>query len=270
MGGFLGTGFPRLPAPVGTSRAPRPGTLEARPSPPPAAATSALPVRFPETPRFPCGLRFCKKPKPKPRPSGAASRDPAALSRGAVERSGSDLTGPRLQLGRRLAVYWPHGVRSVGAQERLQRAAPCPPRVASFAAAACLGRRGVWRPARGHTACSWRPRTPWPQREAGRPGHPQVSLGPGPQLGSAALPPARSGPAPHLGRSGEVEAGHQGLRPSSPDAPNSSRVGARAPPGGEGTKPGRRGAERPEQGLGRRARPRHLPRPRHPPGGWGA
>lgn len=56
------------PARAGTSSRP----LAAGPGRTPIAAqTSALPARFPETPRFPCGLGVCKKPKPRAPPLSA-------------------------------------------------------------------------------------------------------------------------------------------------------------------------------------------------------
>lgn len=56
--------------------------------------TSALPAWFPETPRFPCCCRICKKPKPRPRPSGAVPRNPARrLGAGPARKARSELGG---------------------------------------------------------------------------------------------------------------------------------------------------------------------------------
>lgn len=72
--GFSGTGFPQLLLELPEGH--WPSTLDGRPSPAAATRTSAIPARFPEIPRFPCGSRISKKPKPRPRPSGAAPQYP--------------------------------------------------------------------------------------------------------------------------------------------------------------------------------------------------
>ncbi|KAM9730451.1 uncharacterized protein ACBT57_015512 [Dama dama] len=68
--GFSKAGFPRLPLELPEGHGP--ATLDTRPSPSSScirsSRASALPARFPETPRFPCRRRVCKKPKPRPRP----------------------------------------------------------------------------------------------------------------------------------------------------------------------------------------------------------